>query len=103
MTINLALAAITATGANTKRTFADRFGDVKNVKDFGATGDGSTDDTTAIQNTINAAIDAGGGTVYFPAATVNYKVTAELTFQHGVPYSGHKLVKLRAGTLAPQL
>jgi parallel beta-helix repeat protein len=34
------------------------------VKDFGATGDGITDDTTAIQAAL-----AGGGTVYFPEGT----------------------------------
>jgi hypothetical protein len=34
------------------------------VKDFGAVGDGSTDDTTAIQNAINAVTD--GGTVFVP-------------------------------------
>jgi hypothetical protein len=47
---------------------------VFNVKNFGAVGDGITDDTTAINNTVNAAKAAGGGTVYFPAPGV-YKIT----------------------------
>lgn len=42
---------------------------VYNVKDHAATGNGSTDDTTAVQNTINLASAAGGGTVFFPPGT----------------------------------
>jgi Ca2+-binding RTX toxin-like protein len=44
-----------------------------NVKDYGALGDGVTDDTAAIQAAIDAAHAAGGGTVYLPAG--EYRVS----------------------------
>lgn len=47
------------------------------VKDFGATGDGITDDTVAIQNAINA-VSALGGTVYIPAGTYVCSATINL-------------------------
>lgn len=50
---------------------------VYNVKDYGAVGDGSTNDTTAIQNAINAVKVAGFGTVYFPDGT--FVITGSLT------------------------
>ena len=40
-----------------------------NVKNYGAKGDGSTDDTIAINSAINTAYSKGGGTVYVPAGT----------------------------------
>ncbi|MEP6673612.1 MAG: glycoside hydrolase family 28 protein [Ferruginibacter sp.] len=42
-----------------------------NIRDFGATGNGISLDTKAINDAINAASMAGGGTVFFPAG--NYK------------------------------
>jgi len=40
-----------------------------NIRDFGAKGDGKTLDTKSINDAIDAAANAGGGTVYFPAGT----------------------------------
>lgn len=55
---------VIATGSTQPRSLQDRFAWVRNVKDFGAVGNGVADDTAAIQAAINA-----GGTVYFPIGT----------------------------------
>ena len=49
---------------------------VYNIKDFGAIGDGIADDTTAIQDAIDAARASGGGAVYIPTGT--FKTTSAL-------------------------
>jgi hypothetical protein len=48
-----------------------------NVRAFGATGNGTTDDTAAINSAIAAFNAAGAGVLYFPAGT--YLTTASLT------------------------
>lgn len=75
--------AQTVTGAKTFNAgkLLDKGEIVFDVKAYGAVGDGTTDDTTAIQNTIDACHTAGGGTVYFPAAT--YKIIAALKLYSG--------------------
>lgn len=47
------------------------------VKDYGAAGDGSTDDTTAVGSAITALVAAGRGVLYFPAGV--YKTSGGFT------------------------
>jgi len=57
------------------------------VTDFGAVGNGVTDDTAAIQAAINAAQTAGGGVIFLPLGT--YKISSTLTITgNGVVLQG---------------
>ena len=49
--------------------FSAQAGPVFNVREFGATGDGQTYDTAAIQKALDTCGNSGGGTVEFPAGT----------------------------------
>ena len=52
---------------------------VLNVKAFGAKGDGTTDDTAAIQAAISACVANGGGTVFLPSTTANvYRINSTI-------------------------
>jgi hypothetical protein len=62
------------------QSFAGPMASWKNVQDFGAKGDGITDDTAAIQAALNALKDTTNNpwsSLYFPAGT--YRITQELT------------------------
>ena len=74
-----------STGA-VNRPFNLKLEETISVKDFGAVGDGTTNDTTAIQNAINAVIAQGGGTLFFPAGT--YSINATLTVTGAVILKG---------------
>jgi hypothetical protein len=56
------------------------------VKDFGAVGDGTTDDTNAIQAAIDSLFNSGGGTAFLPSG--NYRITAPLELKSGVSLNG---------------
>jgi hypothetical protein len=68
------------TGA-VSRTAQSKLRDFVSVKDFGAVGDGVTDDTASIQAAINAKAGSGG-TILFPSGT--YKITSTLTWYNTV-------------------
>ncbi len=59
-----------------------------NIKDYGAVGDGKTIDSPAINKAIEAASEAGGGTVFFPTGTylcfsIRLKSNIGLYLDHG--------------------
>lgn len=66
------------------RTFPGKLADATSVKDFGAKGDGVTDDTAAIQAGIDALMGltgtGTGGTLYFPRGT--YLVSGQLVIRN---------------------
>jgi len=65
--------------------------DVKN--DYGAKGDGKTDDTTKIQNAFN---NGSGKTVYFPAGS--YRTTGNLSFPNNIKIIGEGTKKTKIVT-----
>ncbi len=75
--------------ALTPQALNSRSGLVFNVKDpdFGATGDGSTDDTAAIQAAIDAA-EAVNGIVYFPFSASSYLCNSQLTIESSITFIG---------------
>src|SRR5437870_4586841 len=80
----------------------DRRSDFKNVKEFGAHGDGRADDTAAIQAAVNHAeapySAANRGTIYFPSGI--YKVSAPISFeaaQCNIAFLGAPGAKLLGG------
>ena len=84
---------VTYTPAGTgavERTVQSVLRDTVSVTDFGAVGDGVTDDTAAIQAAIDAVETAGGGEVVLPPGT--YRTTAELDAKdrtNPIRISGH--------------
>jgi hypothetical protein len=82
------------------RTIQTKLQESVSVKDFGATGDGSTDDTAAIQNAITACGASNQKILFFPAGV--YLVSSTLNFNgvsaqgEGVNWQSNKATEIRA-------
>ena len=79
----------------TARTVEEKLSDTVNVFDFGAVGDGVTDDTDAIQAAIDA-LPSTGGVVFFNPGT--YLISSTLTASTGVLLNGQNRTDLSANT-----
>lgn len=69
---------VTPAGATTARALGEHLATIVNVRDFGAIGDGVTDDSAAFQAAASAA-QPRFGTVYVPASPAPYVLGASLT------------------------
>ena len=81
MSGNASSATALATGSITARTLANRFADVVNVRDFGAVGDGVTDDTAA-----------------FSAAALAAKTSEASSTTWGIEYAQRATIQVPSGT-----
>lgn len=90
-TSTLAVVAETTTAATSASTnltaaAADPSGTL-NVKDYGAKGDGVTNDASAFNSAISAASAQGGGTVFVPPGTYRISMSNGITMKSNVTLS----------------
>lgn len=71
----------------TKATFSMISGAPLNALDFGAVGDGITDDTAAIQAAVDAAVANRADEIHFPVG--EYVITGTITLNSGIRLIGH--------------
>lgn len=84
------------------RTVQDKLRETVSVKDFGAVGDGVTDDTAAIQAALNYyAQTSGRGTVFMAAG--KYRIETTLTIPEHVRLIGESSDRFQAGTPGSEL
>lgn len=93
-----ALAPI-ATGSTTSRSLASRLAEFYHVRDYGAKGDGTTDDTAAIQACMNAAASTSAfGVVVFDRTPAYYRITSTLLVKTSVMGNAYPVIKMDGPT-----
>jgi hypothetical protein len=98
-TVLLDTAAVTATGGTTSRTLASHFSDVVNVADFGAVGDGVTDDAPAI-NAASAYAVANGKTKIIFQAGKTYRLGSSILPRQNLIWDGQGATLLQNTVVA---
>lgn len=83
------ITTVVATNSNTPRTLADRFGEIGDVKNFGAVGNGITDDSAAL---ISANL---ADNIFFSPGT--YVVKSNITFTKPVVFSAGAIIDIANG------
>lgn len=78
---NIDISPVIAEGSTESRTLTERFGDIINVKDFGAKGDNITDNTEAIQIAASKAIEKNTR-LFFPYGTYKLTSAASIFWAH---------------------
>lgn len=78
-------------GSNSSHTYTIVDNDRKSIvdvkKDFGAVGNGITDDTAAIQKAINTTYNRGGGVILFPPGVY---IVKSVDLKENITYQGYK-------------
>lgn len=97
--------SVKSTGSTTSRTLADRFAEAKNIKDFGAVCDGSTDDRAAIAAAVSAA-SSTSKSVFFPPSATACMMGSSITVPSGVTVAaipGTATIKAKPGNTSSPL
>ena len=81
---DVSLGAVLSTGSGTSRTLAERFAEIINVNDYGASTSASAADNTTAFTTAVEALPATGGTIFVPeVGTYNHN---GITLKAGVKW-----------------
>lgn len=84
---DMSISTAIATGSTASRSLSLRFADMNSVKNFGAVGDGATDDTAAFQALMNAGggyiPELSGGNFYKVTSTINVTVSGSKVYGSG--------------------